>query len=195
MLNKLNKSNYTLWLSVLGIIIIIVIAAAAIADRATHPSKASTIPTTAAGPTTPQTGVKIGDIAPDFNLQTIDNRMISLYEYRGKNIILNFWATWCGPCRYEASILKEIDETWAKSGIVIIAVSTQDNIENATKYARGNNLNFIIPLDPRGEVASMYNVFGLPTSFFIDSMGVIKSIKVGPFVNKGEVEERMKTFK
>ena len=187
MSDKPFKSNYTFWLSILTIVIILIITAATIAGCATHPSETVA--------TTPQTGNKIGDLAPDFSLPTIDNKMMSLHEYMGKNIILNFWATWCGPCVYEVPFLREIDERWSKAGVMVIAINTQDSIEAATSYARHNNLNFVIPFDPRGGVASLYNVRGLPTSFFIDSEGVIKSIKVGPFISTSEIEERMKSFK
>lgn len=195
MLNRLNKSNYTFWLSLLGIALIITITTVAIIDRAKHPSKPVATSITATVPVDLKTGNKIGDLAPDFNLPTIDNKMMSLSEYRGRNIILNFWATWCGPCSYEIPFLRETDETWARAGVVIIAVNTQDNIEDASLYAKRNNLNFVIPVDPRGGVAALFNVRGLPTSFFIDSEGVIKSIKVGPFISTGEIEERMKAFK
>ena len=195
MLNRLNKSNYTLWLSLLGVVIIIIIVAVAIIDYTAHPSQSVITSSPVAGPASLKTGNMIGYIAPDFNLPTIENKMMSLYEYRGKNVILNFWATWCGPCAYEIPFLRETGETWSKAGVVIIAVNTQDNEQDASLYARRNNLNFIIPVDPRGKVAALYNVRGLPTSFFIDSEGVIKSIKVGPFISAGEIEERMKAFK
>jgi len=136
-----------------------------------------------------------GQVAPGFTLTSLEGKQVNLADFKGKVVLMDFWATWCGPCTYEVPFLRQIDETWSKAGVVIIAVNTQDNEQDASLYARRNNLNFIIPVDPRGKVAALYNVRGLPTSFFIDSEGVIKSIKVGPFISAGEIEERMKAFK
>jgi len=196
--NKSGKSitsNKLLWVSVIGAVILILIVTAAVVESSSR--SAGTAANEAGNQTTAglKTGNKIGELAPDFTLTTIDGKTMNLYDYRGKNIILNFWATWCGPCTYEVPFLRQIDETWAKAGVAIIAVNTQDNVENAAIYAKRHNLNFVIPVDPRGGVATMFNVHGLPTTFFIDSDGVIKSVKVGPFINTGEIEERMSQFK
>lgn len=199
--NKSNNSimsNQVLWISVVGAALLILIVAAAVIESATHSDITASIATndTAKKPASGlKIGNKIGDLAPDFTLMTIDGKTMNLYDYKGKNIILNFWATWCGPCTFEVPFFIQIDETWAKAGVAVIAVNTQDNIENAALYAKRNNLNFLIPVDPRGGVATLFNVRGLPTTFFIDSEGVIKSVKVGPFINTNEIEERMSQFK
>ena len=199
--NKSNKSimsNKVLWISVIGALLLILIVTAAVVESTSR--SAGTTDTAANGTANKpasglKTGNRIGEIAPDFTLMTTDGKTMNLYDYRGKNIILNFWATWCGPCTFEMPFLKQIDETWAKAGVVTIAVNTQDNIDNASQYVKRNSLNFVIPLDPRGGVATMFNVRGMPTTFFIDSEGVIKSVKVGPFINASEIEERMSQFK
>jgi peroxiredoxin len=77
----------------------------------------------------------------------------------------------------------------------MIAVNTQDDPSNAAAYAKSDGLNFVIPVDPRGGVATLYNVRGMPTTFFIDENGVIKSIKIGPFINVDEIEDRMASLK
>jgi len=199
MINKLNKSNYLLWLCILGAVLILFIVTAAIADSISHPAAVEPAKTAAPRETKPvsnvKTGNRIGDTAPDFALKTTDNRDIKLSDYRGKNIILNFWATWCGPCRYEMPALQTIHENWSKADVVVLAVNVQDGFDNARLYAKTNGLTFTIPVDIPGKVAEQYGARGLPTSFIIDSDGVIKSIKIGPFINTEEIEQRMAGFK
>lgn len=198
-INKSVKFNYTIWLSILGVLILISISSAAVIDHLTQKadiSQATAVNKTDAKPASSlKIGNKIGELAPDFTLMTTEGNTMNLYDYKGKNIILNFWATWCGPCTFEMPFLRQIDETWAKAGVVIIAVNTQDNVENAALFAKRNNLKFLIPVDPKGGVATLFNVRGMPTTFFIDSDGVIKSVKIGPFINAEEIEARMSQFK
>jgi len=199
MTNKFNKSNYVLWLCVLGAATILLIITAAVIDLASH--SGNTVQVTTATPQANKpagdvkTGNKIGEMAPDFTLKTTDDHDIKLSDYRGKNIILNFWASWCGPCRYEMPALQSTHENWSKADVIVLAINVQDGFGNARDYAKANGLTFTIPVDIPGKVAELYGARGLPTSFFIDSDGVIKSIKVGPFINTEEIEQRMVTFK
>jgi peroxiredoxin len=195
----MHTKKYTLYLIALGLGIILLIACAAIIDRVSRPVNTSAVTTTPSKParTIPdiKTGNRIGNMAPDFTLKTADDRDIKLSDYRGKNIILNFWATWCGPCRMEMSALQSIHEKWGKADVVLLAVNTQDGFDESRSYAKTNGLTFTIPVDIPGKVAELYGVRGLPTSYFINSDGVIASIKIGPFINTDEIEERMVKFK
>lgn len=199
MTNRLDKSNPILWFVVLGAALIFFIAIVAIIDRVSNSSdtaQVATVKVAASNPvSTIKTGNKIGDVAPDFTLETIDGKAIKLSDYRGKNIILNFWATWCGPCRYEMPSLQSAHDTWQKADVIVLAVCVQDSVSNARNYAKANGLTFTIPMDISGHVAESFAARGLPTSFFIDSDGVIKSIKIGPFINIDEIEQRMVSFK
>ena len=179
-------------------VIIILISAVAIIDRVVHASPAISQPavvTKADTQTDINIGNRIGFTAPDFTLPTVDKREISLSDYRGKPVILNFWATWCGPCRYEVPAFKAFSEKYTADDVVVIAVNTQDDPDSALGYAKADGLKFVIPVDPRGTVANMYNVRGLPTTFFISETGIITSIKIGPFLSIDEMEERMASFK
>ena len=140
-------------------------------------------------------GNKIGDTAPDFTLETIDGRQISLSDYRGKNVILNFWASWCGPCRFETSTVEAIHEAWSDKGVVVLGVNVQDGFDNARSYAKAYNLKFTIPVDVPGDAVRLYGIHGIPTTFFINREGIITAIKVGPFISTDEVEEMMASFK
>ena len=193
---KDTKINQLLWL--LMPVIIILISAVAIIDRVVHASPAISQPavvTKADTQTDINIGNRIGFTAPDFTLPTVDKREISLSDYRGKPVILNFWATWCGPCRYEVPAFKAFSEKYTADDVVVIAVNTQDDPDSALGYAKADGLKFVIPVDPRGTVANMYTVRGLPTTFFISETGIITSIKIGPFLSIDEMEERMASFK
>ena len=184
-----------LWM--LLVITVILISAVAVIDRVVHAGPAISQPAIVTKATTQNDvniGIKIGFTAPDFTLNTIDNKQISLSDYRGRPVILNFWATWCGPCRYEVPAFKAFSEKYPEE-YVVIGVNTQDDPDSARGYAIADKLKFVIPVDPTGAVAGLYNIRGLPTTYIIDGKGVIQYIKIGPFLNIDEMEERMVSVK
>jgi peroxiredoxin len=192
-MNKLDTSQL-LWILVPATIILI--SAVAVIDRVVHVNAVAANQATGTSSLHDvNIGNKIGFTAPDFTLPTVDSREISLSDYRGRPVILNFWASWCGPCRYEVPAFKAFYERYPEEQVVIIAVSTQDDPDSARGYSIADGLKFVIPVDPRGVVANLYNVRGLPTTFIIDENGVIKSIKIGPFLSVDEIEERLASVK
>ena len=193
----MNIMKYPLFLWILLGAILLLMVPVAVIDRVMHPgtiqsATVSTIVNTATQTgAQPKVGWRIGDQAPDFTLTTTGNNDIKLSDYRGKKVILNFWATWCGPCRLEVPFLKSIHDKLPKLDAVLLAVNTQDSFENAQMYAKANGLNCIIPVDPRGIVAGYYNIHGIPTTYFINQQGIITSIKIGPFLSEDEIIERL----
>lgn len=128
-------------------------------------------------------GLKIGDKAPDFTLETLTGETISLHELTGKRVILNFWATWCPPCREEMPEMEKVYKKFKNNDVEIVAVNStvgKETKEKAGEFANKLGLTFKIPLDIKGEVIKQYQIYGLPTSFFIDADGVIRSIYYGP---------------
>jgi thiol-disulfide isomerase/thioredoxin len=188
----------TQFLWILCGLMVVSLVTVAVIDQVSHPVQ-RTVGAPTAGITPDSSPVKIGTrigfTAPDFTLPTTDNREFKLSDHRGKPVILNFWASWCGPCRYEVPAFKSFYEKYGNEGVSFIAVNTQDNPESALAYAKSDGLKFTIPVDPRGQVSSLYNVRGLPTTYFIDKDGIITSIKIGPFLFMEEIEERMGSFK
>jgi len=176
---------------------IILISTVAVVERYTRPGDLSAVSSSApmAPVTDAKIGTSIGFAAPDFTLPTTGDKEFRLSDYRGKNVILNFWATWCGPCRYEVPALKALYDKYGDGGTVIVAVNSLDNLDAAASYAKDNDLNFIIPLDPRGVVTDLYHIRGMPTTLFINDKGIITSIKIGPFINVEEIEDRLTSFK
>ncbi|MEH7439482.1 redoxin domain-containing protein [Neobacillus drentensis] len=124
-----------------------------------------------------------GNLAPDFTLSTLEGESVKLSDYKGKKVILNFWATWCPPCKAEMPHMQNFYEQNKDNGIEIVAVNLtnldngKDAIEN---FAKDNQLTFSIPLDEKGTIGMQYQAFTIPTSYIIDSTGVITKKIVGP---------------
>jgi len=124
-------------------------------------------------------GPKIGSPAPNFALKDLDGNMIYLEETHGKVVLLNFWATWCGPCRVEMPFFERTYAEFKDEDFVVLAVDFDEPIEAVRAFQEELNLNFPILLDPGGEVQRTYRVLGYPTSVLIDREGLIHAIHVG----------------
>ena len=115
----------------------------------------------------------IGNSAPEFSLEDVDGKATSLSSFKGKPVLLNFWATWCGYCRKERAHLNALYEEFRDKGLIIIAVSIDRSLETVKKFMKDVPADFIVLFDSGGEAASMYSVRGLPSSVLIDREGVI----------------------
>ena len=135
-------------------------------------------------------GIAPGSEAPDFQLQSLDGQKVSLSELRGRPVVLNFWASWCGPCRMEMPVFQEVytDEMWRAGGLVILAVNLGESPELVQEFVDFYGLTFPILLDPRSRVGMIYNAAALPTTYFIDNDGIIRSIKRGAFTNRQDMD-------
>lgn len=123
--------------------------------------------------------------APDFKLTTLEGNSISLSDYAGKKVLLNFWATWCPPCNAEAPHLQTIYEQYAATGVEIIAVNVTSQEKGRGKdtipqFVQQYGLTFPIALDIHEQAASMYQILTLPTTYFIDEEGAIIEKVSGP---------------
>ena len=126
-----------------------------------------------------------GAVAPDFSLDT-PRGTFHLAETRGEIVIVNFWATWCGPCRFEMPEFQELHATRAAEGIRIVAVNltSADSRAEAERFADEFGLTFTIAFDEDGSVAERYGVQSLPATFFIDRAGVIRQRSYGPVLGE-----------
>lgn len=125
-----------------------------------------------------------GGLAPDFLLETLDGGELRLSELRGKAVVLNFWATWCLPCRKEMPQMVAAYDRYAEQGLVVVAVNLQEDRGSIQRFASDFGMDFPIAIDRRGEVADQYRLLGLPTTYFIDREGVVRSVFRGPFLEK-----------
>lgn len=132
-----------------------------------------------------------GFMAPGFELENFDGESIALGSLRGRPVMLNFWATWCGPCRFEMPFIQEIheDPAWLEKDLLIIAVNIGEPASQARAFMNDFGFTFTVLLDEETEVAKQYNISGIPTTCFIDKDGIIKDIRVGTFRGKAEIEQ------
>lgn len=117
--------------------------------------------------------------APDFGLETLLGQSVALEEMRGQAVILNFWATWCLPCRTEMPALERAWDRLADQGLVILAVNLQESPTGVQTFADQLDLSFPILLDQTGSVFRQYQVQLYPTTFFIDRHGLIQEVVYG----------------
>ena len=112
-----------------------------------------------------------GKLAPNFTLKNLKGEEVSLEDYRGKLVLVNFWATWCKYCDMEMPDLQRLDEE--NEDLVVLAVNVQEDKETVEAYIEKGGYEFEVVLDEEGEIATMYLVYGLPNSYFIDEEGIL----------------------
>jgi peroxiredoxin len=118
--------------------------------------------------------------APDFALPSLAGSTVHLSDHRGRVVLLNFWATWCPPCRAEMSSMEKLYQAYRDRGLVILAVSTDQTGRSVVEsFVRERGVTFPVLLDPEEEIFAEYGGRGLPTSFFVDGRGRIVSTEVG----------------
>ena len=118
--------------------------------------------------------------APDFNLLDTKGSPVGLSSYRGKLVLLNFWATWCGPCKEEMPSMEKLSLNFSGQGLAVLAINQRENAALVSKFMKTHGLNFTTPLDTTGRVAGYYRVYGIPVSYLIDRDGQAIGMKSGP---------------
>ena len=133
-----------------------------------------------------------GKQAPDFELNTLDGKSVRLSDYRGKAVLLNFWATWCGPCKIEMPWMVEFEKQYQAQGFEVIGVAMDDSSSaDIEKFAKEMGVNYII-LRGKEAVGEAYGgVIGLPTSFYIGRDGKIIGQHQG-LVSRSDIEDNIK---
>ncbi len=120
-----------------------------------------------------------GKPAPDFSLTLFDGRTVRLSDFRGKVVFLNFWASWCPPCRAEASLLEEAWRRYKNEDVVFLGVNIQDTEQSARTFLQEFGITYPNGQDPRSRIAINYGVYGIPETFFIDKEGRITYKHIG----------------
>jgi len=138
-------------------------------------------------------GIYKGEIPPDFKLEDLQGREVSLKSYRGKVVLLNFWATWCPPCRKEIPSMVKLYESYKNKGLEIIGINL-DKLDKSgiEKFSLEYNINFPILLDPTGKTAALYGITALPATFILDRNGKIQEKVAGG--KDWSSEENLKIF-
>jgi thiol-disulfide isomerase/thioredoxin len=136
-------------------------------------------------------GQAVGRQAPDFVLEDLQGKKVKLSDFRGKAVLLNFWATWCGPCKVEMPWFVELQKQYGPQGLEIVGVALDDSGRDViSKFAKEMGVNYII-LQGQDAVGDAYGAMGLPTSYFIDRNGNIVGSGAG-LLERSEIESDIK---
>lgn len=134
-------------------------------------------PETSSQTATSQNGPAVGSKAPDFELKTLTGETVKLSDLKGKKVMLNFWATWCPPCKAEMPDMEKFHQEVGDK-VVILAVNIDPQLD-VQAFVDEYKITFPIPLDTEDAVNGMYDVISIPTTYFIDSKGIIQHKFVG----------------
>jgi len=126
-----------------------------------------------------EVGLRKGQLAPDFELKTLDGETVKLSDYKGQRVMLNFWATWCPPCRAEMPDMQRFQENKDVQVLAVNLLETESNPDNVQEFIDELKLTLTVPMDEKSAVSSQYQVVAYPTSFMIDSNGRIQSVVAG----------------
>ena len=131
-----------------------------------------TLTATASGP-----APRVGQAAPDFTVQDIGGNFHKLSDYRGKPVWINFWASWCPPCRAENPDIQAVYD--ANPGLVVLGIAIGENAGTVKDYAGRAGLTYTIGLDGGTDIAATYRIVGIPTHFFVDKDGILRDWRIG----------------
>ncbi|MCK4357022.1 TlpA family protein disulfide reductase [Candidatus Bipolaricaulota bacterium] len=132
------------------------------------------------GPVATPTGIHVGETAPEFTLKDFNGKSVSLSDYRGEVVIIDFWASWCAPCRSSMPGLKELHQAYQDQGVVMIGVSLDRTEADAANYLKDNGYGDVIGLwesaSASQNVARLYGVSGIPHTLVLDRYGIIRFV-------------------
>lgn len=124
-----------------------------------------------------ETGLRQGDVPPNFRLTLADGQGLTLHDLAGRPVMLNFWATWCGPCRIEMPEIVRRAQT--ETELIVIAINVREELSLVQAFAADFQMTMPVALDLEGEVSDLYEVRGMPTSYFVDRDGQIAAVWTG----------------
>ena len=118
-----------------------------------------------------------GKAFPEVTLTDLNGSQVSLASYKGHPMIVNFWATWCAPCKVEMPLLQSYAQRYQE--LKLIGINNDESAQTVKKFLNDNNVQIEVLLDKGGMVASQFNVFGFPTTYFVDANGVMRGLYIG----------------
>lgn len=124
--------------------------------------------------------LRLNEPAPDFTLETFDGAVVSLDDFAGQGVVLNFWASWCNPCREEAALLEATWRAEQDQGLVFVGIAYLDQDPAARRYLAEFNITYPNGRDKGGDIARRYAVTGVPVTYFIDPAGQVQGKFTGP---------------
>jgi cytochrome c biogenesis protein CcmG, thiol:disulfide interchange protein DsbE len=139
---------------------------------------------------------EIGKPAPDFSLKSTEDKTVTLSELKGNIVVVNFWATWCGPCQFETPFLQAAHKERSGKGVVILGIDVKEPAPMVRNFVNSKNVTFTVLLDSDAQVVQSYCVpNALPLTYFVNKDGILKARKVGAFANQAELMSILDSIK
>ncbi len=136
----------------------------------------------------PQSGLppapEPGRLAPDFTLTDLEGNAVTLSDFRGKVVFINFWATWCPPCRAEMPEIEAIYQEYKSKDVVVIGVDLLEAENEVRQFVQKGGYSWTFVIDTTGVVANKYSITAIPTSFFLDKEGIIRAVSTGAMTKR-----------
>lgn len=126
----------------------------------------------------PETELEVGQPAPDFSLPDLQGNRVSLSQFKGRMVLLDFWASWCGPCRLTMPIVESLEKEYS-GALVLLAINLQEAPDIVRDYVRAHGIGSRVLLDEEGRVGMMYNAHSIPMHVLIDRQGIVRHIMPG----------------
>ena len=139
-------------------------------------------------------GTPVAAPLPDVTVTIFGGEVVNLADLRGRPVLINFWATWCPPCREEMPALERVERKWAERGAAVIVINFEEDEATIQRYLAENGLSLRIFQDSSGEVAQALDITYLPTTLFVDGTGVIRSRNEG-VLSQGQMEAGLRALR
>jgi peroxiredoxin len=136
----------------------------------------------------------IGGPAPEVALTDLQGREVHLSDFRGKVVLLNFWATWCKPCKEEMPAMQASYDKLRDKGFVVLAINELEDTERVAEHIRTHRHTFPVVMDHKNKVANHYGVVGLPASFLVDPQGIVRERIAGSLLTESRIEEMFRRY-
>jgi thiol-disulfide isomerase/thioredoxin len=162
-----------------GLALFVAVTATMMADRVTE-----------GGPGSESSPIQIGLRAPDFTLSTEDDRELTLSDFRGQPVALNFWASWCLPCRFEIPVMNQAMRDYADEGLVILSIDVGEQPSDVVEFLDGKEIEYEVLLDPYRVVSDQYSIVSMPTTIWLDAEGIVRAIDYGALSDE-RIEQSM----
>ncbi len=140
-------------------------------------------------------GVNVGELAPSFTLVDLEGNQVSLSDFREKTVFVNFWATWCPPCRAEMPEIEAVYQEYKDKDVVVISVDLFEDENVVRQFVQQGGYSWTFVIDTTGVVTNSYGIVAIPTSFFIDREGIIQAVSIGAMTKRAMESKLAETMR